>query len=191
MMPVQPLPESPSGTIRQLRPSEERHFREHLLRLDGMSRSDRFNGATNDAFVREYAERCFHHGATVVGYVESGRVMGAAELHERGDLDPPTAEIAFSVEKEWQHRGLGSLLFERLIAHAYALGYTRLYVTTHADNGAMKALARKFNARLTFERGETMGMIELAEPPRSAYRLHTPFLFPHEPPTPKPSSAPR
>lgn len=168
------------GVVRQLRPSEEARFRDHLLRLDRYSRNDRFNGATSDAFVESYAERCFQTGATVIGYVDGGKVLGAAELHERTDFDPPTAEIAFSVEKELQHRGLGSLLFERVIAHAYALGYTRLYVTTHADNAAMKALARKFNARLTFERGETMGMIELAEPPRSAYRLRTPFLFPHE-----------
>lgn len=149
------------GTVRHLRPSELPRFCDHLLRLDRRSRRDRFNGATSDEFLENYATRCFREGATVVGYVEDDRVLGAAELHERADLDPPTAEIAFSVEEALQHRGLGSLLFQRLIAHARALGYTRLNVTTHADNDAMRALARKFAARLTFEHGETAGTIEL------------------------------
>ncbi len=151
------------GTIRQLRPSDYERFRDHLLRLDLDSRRDRFNGPTNDAFVSAYADRCFHDGTIVVGYVEGERVLGAAELHERPDLDEPTGEIAFSVEKPLQHRGLGGLLLQRLIAHAHALDYSRLFVTTHPDNAAMKRLARKFNAHLHFEDGESVGMIELAE----------------------------
>lgn len=152
------------GTIRHLRPSELPRFRDHLLRLDSDSRRDRFNGAISDAFIEDYARRCFEEGATVVGYVEGDRVLGAAELHERPDLERPTGEIAFSVEKELQHRGLGSRLFKRLIMHAYALGYTRLRVTTHPDNSAMKALAHKFCAKLVFEHGETVGVIDLGEP---------------------------
>lgn len=159
------------GTIRHLRPSELPRFRDHLLRLDRESRHDRFNGAITDAFLEQYARRSFEEGATVVGYVEDDRVLGAAELHERADLYPPTGEIAFSVEKEMQHRGLGSRLFQRLIMHAYALGYTRLRVTTHSENSAMKALARKFNAELTFEQGETVGIIELGEPPADFFPL--------------------
>lgn len=159
----------PAGVVRRLRPSELPLFRDHLMRLDGESRRDRFNGVACDAFIKDYAARSFAQGATVVGYVEGGRVLGAAELHERPDLDPPTAEIAFSVEKPLQHRGLGSQLFQRLIAHARALGYTRLRVTTHPHNEAMRALARKFNARLSFEAGETVGLIELdAAPLRNA-----------------------
>ncbi|WP_309085879.1 GNAT family N-acetyltransferase [Chelativorans sp.] len=154
----------PSGVVRRLRPSELGLFREHLLRLDGESRRDRFNGAISDAFLQDYAARSFQQGATVIGYVENGRVLGAAELHERPELDPPTGEIAFSVERPLQHRGLGSRLFELLIAHARSLGYTQLRVTTHPNNDAMRALARKFAAKLSFGEGETVGIIELDPP---------------------------
>lgn len=171
----------PSGIVRRLRPSEQSLFRDHLLRLDSYSRNDRFNGATSDEFVESYAERCFREGATVIGFVEGGRVLGAAELHERPDLDPPTGEIAFSVEKELQHRGIGGRLFERLIAHAYALGYTALRVTTHAQNAAMKALARKFDARLSFDHGETVGLIELGPPPQHIFSLDAPSIRPTAP----------
>lgn len=152
---------NPGSVIRRLRPSELGLFRDHLTRLDTESRRDRFNGAASNAFLADYATRSFRDGATVIGYVEDGRVLGAAELHERPEFDPPTAEIAFSVEKALQHRGVGGELFKRLIAHARALGYRQLRVTTHPYNLAMRALARKFNARLTFAEGEATGIIAL------------------------------
>lgn len=152
-----------AGQIRQLRPSDLANFREHLLRLDAESRRDRFNGVTDDIFVGSYAARCFSDGTTVIGYVENGAVHGAAELHERPDLDEPTSEIAFSVERHLHHKGIGSALFSRLMAHAEALGYEKLRVTTHPHNEAMKALARKYRARLIFEDGETVGTIEVPE----------------------------
>jgi RimJ/RimL family protein N-acetyltransferase len=149
------------GVIRQLRPSDLAAFREHLLRLDPEARRDRFNGMTDDVFIASYAARSFSQGATVIGYVEDGEVQGAAELHERPDLDPPTGEIAFSVERHLQHQGIGSALFRRLIGHALALGYEELRVTTHPHNAAMKSLARKFDAKLSFADGETVGVIDL------------------------------
>jgi len=151
------------GIVRQLRPSDLPRFREHLLRLDAESRHDRFNGVTNDAYLAAYAERSFHDGATVIGYVEDGKVLGAAELHERPDLPEPTGEIAFSVEHELQHRGIGSALFERLITNARGLGYEKLRVTTHPGNLAMRTLARKFDAHLSFENLETVGVIDLGK----------------------------
>ena len=153
--------ESHAGVVRQLRPSDLPRFRDHLLRLDPDSRRDRFNGLTDDEFIRAYADRCFHDGTTVIGYVEDDLVLGAAELHERPDDDEPTAEIAFSVERSIQNRGIGGRLFQRLIGNARGLGYTRLRVTTHPQNAAMKALARRFHATISFEAGETVGVIDL------------------------------
>lgn len=154
-----------SGVIRQLRPSEELLFRQHLLGLDPASRRDRFNGVTDDAFISRYSSRCFHDGTTVIGFVVDGKVRGAAELHERPDLSDPTGEIAFSVDKDFQLQGVGAALFKRLIESARGYGYERLIVTTHPNNEAMKSLARRFKARLTFEEGETVGRIELGPDP--------------------------
>ena len=64
-------------------------------------------------------------------------LLGAAELHERPEEATPTAEIAFSVERQLQHRGIGALLFERLIAQARGLGYTRLRVEAGHDWDAL------------------------------------------------------
>lgn len=162
------------GTIRQLRPSDLPRFRDHLLRLDTASRRDRFNGAAGDAFVAAYADRSFAEGTTVIGYVEGDEVLGAAELHEKAEEAEPTAEIAFSVERHLQHRGIGGRLFARLVQQARGLGYTRLFVTTHADNRAMKALARRFNAALTFTEGETAGLILLEPAAEDEFALPVP-----------------
>jgi GNAT superfamily N-acetyltransferase len=159
------------GVIRQLRPSELSLFRDHLLRLDKESRHDRFNGALDEDFIVAYASRCFAEGATVIGYVEGDRVLGAAELHEKAGEDQPTGEIAFSVEREWQRRGIGSALFQRLIGNARGQGYTRLRVTTHPQNAATRALARKFGAHLHFEDGDTVGLISLPPIPPLGARL--------------------
>lgn len=168
----QPKHNLPEGaTIRQLRPSELPLFREHLLSLDAASRRDRFNGITDDDVVAAYADRCFRDGAAVIGFVVDGHVRGAAELHERPELPEPTGEIAFSVEREFQHGGIGARLFARLIESARGLGYQRLLVTTHPENEAMKALARRFNSKLTFSAGETLGLIELAPETSSARQL--------------------
>lgn len=144
-------------------------FRNHLLGLDAASRRDRFNGVTDDQFVAAYSSRCFHDGTTVIGYVVDGHVRGAAELHERPELPEPTGEIAFSVERDFQHRGIGAKLFARLVQSARGFGYRRLLVTTHAQNEAMKALARRFKSKLSFEAGETVGLIELDDEPASAH----------------------
>lgn len=158
----------PGGTIRQLRPSDLPRFRDHLLRLDVDSRRDRFNGPSSDRYLSSYAERSFQDGTIVVGFLLDGEVLGTAELHELPDATEPTGEIAFSVERALQHRGIGGLLFERVIGHARALGYTRLFVTTHPNNLAMKRLAKKFGARLTFADCETNGRIDLEPLPELA-----------------------
>ncbi|HEV7417161.1 MAG TPA: GNAT family N-acetyltransferase [Tianweitania sediminis] len=162
------------GVIRQLRPSDRARFKAHLLRLDSESRHDRFNGGTSDSFLQNYADRCFCDGATVVGYVEGDRVLGAAELHERPEFEEPTGEIAFSVERVLQHRGLGARLFRRLIGHAYALGYTQLKVTTHPNNIAMRRLAHSFGARISFADGESTGSISLTPQEESAFPVALP-----------------
>ena len=154
-----------SGRIRQLQKSDLPRFRDHLLRLDPVSRRDRFNGGLGDTFVAAYADRSFSDGTTVIGYVEAGRVRGAAELHDCPDDDEPTGEIAFSVEPQFQGRGIGALLFERLLTHARAQGYARLRVTTHPENARMRRLAAKFDAHLKFHAGETVGIIELEPVP--------------------------
>ncbi|MBR0692888.1 GNAT family N-acetyltransferase [Bradyrhizobium lablabi] len=152
------------GTVRTLSRQEELPLlRDHLLRLDRASRHDRFHGFIDDDFIRRYAEKCAHDGTVVIGYFEDGVVRGAAELHPAEQSPDAQPEIAFSVEGTVRRKGVGSILFRELIAEARARGYTSLRITTGAQNDAMRALASKFGAHLTFRHGESTGSIDLTK----------------------------
>ena len=152
----------PRGYVRTLRQQEELALlRDHLLRLDPQSRHDRFNGFLDDSFIERYAAKCAGDGTLIVAYIEGGVVRGAAELHPPGQADDGLPEIAFSVEAAVRRRGVGSSLFQRLIAEARWKGYHALRVTTGAQNQAMHALACKFGAHLVFRHGESTGIIDL------------------------------
>ena len=51
------------------------------------------------------------------------------------------AEISIAVADDWQHRGLGRRLLERLIEHARARGVRRLYSIDAVANDRMRELA--------------------------------------------------
>jgi GNAT superfamily N-acetyltransferase len=150
------------GSIRTLTAQELPLLREHLLRLDPESRRDRFNGLIDEGFIARYAAKCATDGTIIVAYFEDGVVCGAAELHQP-DLANPLPEIAFSVEARMRRQGVGTILFTSLIAKAKSLGYDSLRITTGSQNEAMRALAHKFGAHLSFRRGESTGSIDLTQ----------------------------
>jgi RimJ/RimL family protein N-acetyltransferase len=138
-------------------------LRDHLLRLDRASRRDRFHGYMDDSFIERYAEKCANDGTIIIAYFEDGVVRGAAELHPPEQSPDRLPEIAFSVETSLRRRGVGSYLFRQLVAEARAKGYRCLRITTGAQNEAMRALAKKFGANLTFGHGESTGTIDLIQ----------------------------
>jgi GNAT superfamily N-acetyltransferase len=161
------------GHVRTLHQREELPLlRDHLLRLDPASRRDRFHGFMDQSFIERYAAKCADDGTVIIAYIDDGVVRGAAELHPPGQASDGLAEIAFSVEASARRQGVGSILFKRLIKEARAKGYPSLRITTGAGNQAMRALATKFGAHLTFRYGESTGIIDLV-PARAA--LPTPL----------------
>jgi GNAT superfamily N-acetyltransferase len=155
------------GYVRMLRQLEELPLlRDHLLRLDPASRYDRFNGFMDDSFIERYAAKCAGDGTVIIAYIEGGVVRGAAELHRPDQSSDGLPEIAFSVEASVRRQGVGSILFKRLISEARWKGYGALRITTGAQNHAMRALANKFGAHLTFRHGESTGTIDLKQQPQ-------------------------
>src|ERR1700686_4429095 len=152
------------GTVRTLSQQEELPLlRDHLLRLDRESRHDRFHGFMDDGFIERYAAKCASDGTIIIAYLEDGVVRGAAELHPPDQSPDALPEIAFSVEACVRRQGVGSILFKKVIAEARSKGYHSLRITTGAQNQAMRALANKFGAQLTFRHGESTGSIDLAQ----------------------------
>lgn len=153
-----------TGTIRKLWAAESGKFRDHLLRLDKVSRRMRFAHSVSDAFIADYAERMSDMGSVVYAYVENDEVRAVAELRKLGDSWGQEAEAAFSVETTHQDLGIGSELMGRIIRSARNRGVQRLYMSCLPENGRMQAIARKYEADLTFEPGEVVGEIVPVEP---------------------------
>src|ERR1700726_30394 len=158
------------SSVRTLSQQEELPLlRDHLLRLDRDSRHDRFHGFMDDSFIERYAAKCADDGTVIIAYIEGGVVRGAAELHPPDQSPDSLPEIAFSVEASVRRQGVGSILFRKLIAEARSKGYRSLRITTGAQNHAMRALASKFGAHLTFRRGESTGSIDLMQQPQPEF----------------------
>jgi GNAT superfamily N-acetyltransferase len=169
------------GYVRTLRQQEELpQLRDHLLRLDRESRHDRFHGFMDDSFIERYAARCADDGTVIIAYIEDGVVRGAAELHPPDQSPDALPEVAFSVEKCVRRQGVGSTLFRNLIWEARAKGYHSLRITTGAQNQAMRALANKFGAHLTFSQGESSGLIDLKSRPLPEL-VHSAIAAPADP----------
>jgi GNAT superfamily N-acetyltransferase len=161
-------------SIRLLLPSEYADYAAHLLRLDPLSRFMRFAGLVTEPALRRHAARVADQRAVVLGYFADGELRGVAELHPlpvRAGR-PRSAEIAFSVERPWQGRGIGSKLMDRLLAYARAHRFEDLQLMFLASNGRMKRMAVERNARLTNEDDEIIGRLQ----PRPA----TPFSWARE-----------
>jgi GNAT superfamily N-acetyltransferase len=152
------------GIVRTLRQQEELPLlRDHLLRLDQASRYDRFHGFVDDDFIERYARKCADDGTVIIAYLEDGVVRGAAERHPPEQSPDSQPEVAFSVEVPVRRHGVGSILFRKLIAEAHARGYRALRITTGSQNEAMRGLANKFGADLSFRYGESTGTIDLTK----------------------------
>lgn len=132
----------------------------------------------DDGFIERYAAKCAEDGTTIIAYLENGVVRGAAELHPPDRSPNSQPEIAFSVEAQLRRQGVGSILFRKVIAEARAKGYRSLRITTGAQNEAMRTLANKFGAHLTFRHGKSTGSIDLkqqAQPKSARSAVATPF----------------
>ena len=146
------------GLIRKLWSVETDAYRDHLLRLDPESRHNRFNAA--DDTVRGYAATVCGSDVILHGFFVDGVLRGVADLRIFGR----EAEAAFSVEKRWRRRGIGSALLERSLLAARNRGAKLLQVCCLVDNYRMQQLARKFEAELISDCGTVIGTMENPQP---------------------------
>src|SRR5262245_55604918 len=125
---------SAGGVIRKLWSGDRDLYRDHLLRLDPASRRSRFGGGVSDDFIRNYVELSHQLGSVLHGFFVDGVLRGVGELRPLGE--GPEAEVALSIEPEWQNRGVGAALLERTLLSARNRGIRRLHMACLADNRA-------------------------------------------------------
>jgi len=127
-------------TVRPLRNGETTAVQAVFDALGPVSRLRRFGGAKNVLSTAdlELLSRvdATHH--VLVACVD-GKPIGIARLVREDD----SAEVAFAVADDWQARGVGTLLVERLAADARAAGIRRFTADVAPDNLPSRALLRR------------------------------------------------
>ena len=132
-------------TVRTLRGGETGVVQAVFDRLGSRSRQLRFGGAKNVLLPGELEQLARvdgdHH--VLVAY-DGSEPIGIARLVRDGR----EAEVAFAVADDWQGKGVGTLLVERLAADARAAGIVRLHCEVRADNTPSLALCRKLKSAM-------------------------------------------
>lgn len=155
--------------LRRLGHSDAALFCAHIHELHYEDFRDRFNGLVSDEWLDRYIERSLDN-AIVVGAFAGDHLVAVAELHTGGNLPDGEAESAFSVASDWRRKGLGTTLVKALLKVATEHDISTIIVGTGPQNQAMKALARKFGARMRFTGDQSVGRINVAEGLRLAGR---------------------
>ena len=147
-------------SFRKLWASDATALKTHLLRLDSESRRMRFGTPVTDYFIEHYALNALGSHSISHGYFVDGVLRGVAELRGFRAVTGGEAEAAFSVEKDFQNRGIGTELFGRTVLAARNRGISKLFVNFLSQNARMQAIAKKFDAVLTFDSDGVQGKID-------------------------------
>ena len=132
----------PTLVVRPLRRGDTTTVSAMFERLGERSRRTRFNGPKPrlSATDLEWLAAADPNHHVLVAYVPGDpRPAAIARLARKG----ASAEIAFEVADELQHRGIGSALTAELIADARAAGITEVTALVASDNPAALALLRR------------------------------------------------
>jgi len=132
--------------VRPVRPEDRDLFVAGFERMSGESRYRRFMSHKKKLSEQEldFFTRLDHDLHEAIGALdgETGEGAGVARMHRLPD-DPSIAEAAVTVVDDWQGRGLGGVLLERLTARARAIGVRHFEATLFTTNKAMLRLFEK------------------------------------------------
>jgi len=139
---------TPTPHFRKLWPSERLLYQDHLLLLGPKTRILRFGGDVPDAAILSLSERTTGLNSVIHAAFVGDKVRGVGEFRPLSRTWPLTAEVALSVEDDWQGRGLGTALMGRITTTARNRGIRRLVMQCLANNTRMRRLARRFEGQL-------------------------------------------
>jgi RimJ/RimL family protein N-acetyltransferase len=150
-------------TIRPAKPVDERRIQEHYYHLDKNDVFKRFfhektSFSTSD--VESKSQIDYIKDLTLIGVVgEAGfdRVVAVAEYLLL--LDSNMAEVAFTVAKDFQGKGLGKIFLNKLAEAAREHGIAGLVAYTAPHNQAMIGLFKKlpYKIKTSFD-GEALSL---------------------------------
>ncbi|MFJ8111442.1 GNAT family N-acetyltransferase [Streptomyces sp. NPDC096132] len=141
------LPEGNDITVRRADTRDLEAARAMHERCSARTLGMRYHGPVGDA------DRYLNHllsprfGRTLAVQTASGRIVGLGHLLWDGD----ETEVALLVEDEWQRRGIGRELLDRLVALAVEAGCESVYAVTQSSNTGMVAAMRGLGLPLDYQ----------------------------------------
>jgi len=139
--------------IRPAKPDDERRIQEHYYGMEKKDIESRFFHEKS-SFIRDEVENIsqvdYVNTLTIIavlGEVGFETVAGVGEylLDEKKNM----AEVAFSVTKEWQQKGIGKILIKKLASAALENGILGLVAYTSPENQGMIKLFRSLPYKMT------------------------------------------
>lgn len=141
------LPEGNDITVRRVDTGDLAAARAMHERCSPRTLGMRYHGPVGDA------DRYLNHllsprfGRTLAAQTTSGRIVGLGHLLWDGD----ETEVALLIEDDWQQRGIGGELLDRLVAMAVEAGCESVYAVTQASNTGMVAAMRGLGLPLDYQ----------------------------------------
>jgi RimJ/RimL family protein N-acetyltransferase/nucleotide-binding universal stress UspA family protein len=159
--------------IRPLEPDDRELLRSGFERLSDRSRYLRFQTPLAELSDEQlsYLTAVDHHDheALVALALDSDDAIGVARFVRVGD---DVAECAIVVADDWQNRGLGSALLERLVQRAHEEGVDRFTALVLAENTDALRLLERLGDTVRHSEGSQLELeIELPERPESSASL--------------------
>ena len=154
--------------IYKLHATEFNRYRAHLLSLDEESRYMRFGFHIRNEIINQLCDKWAldpHNHKIFVIENENLEVVAVAHVSLEGD----TPELAFSVFKECQHKGMGDALMKRAIEYCQNKGIKHGYMVCLPSNDKIKGLARKNGILVHTADGDCEGDITIPDPTPISY----------------------
>ena len=150
--------------IRRLLPTERDTLLAHLKRLDPESRHDRFCGGFSDEAIERYCSGIDWLEGILLGWFEDGVLRAAVQLVPLDVTWPREAELAVTVEPDWQDRGIGTELCRRALLAAQNRAVARVRMVCLLENARMQRIVRRLRGHLTYVDGVREGAVEVPLP---------------------------
>lgn len=146
---------------RKLLPAEISRYRDHLLRLSRTDRHARFSGTVSDDGIENHCRNLDWSRTILIGAFHQGVLRGAVELCTDRLIWPDSAELAISVEKDFQEMRVGSALVRRALTIARNRSIRTIVIICQATNRRMRSLARRYGGTAEIDGGEVVASLTL------------------------------
>lgn len=160
---------APMLVYRRLWPTDSTAYADHLARLTPEQRYYRFGGYVDEGYLSGKTKNIDWFRCITFGCFVDGVLRGAVFVirGHNGWIDE--AELAITVEAEFEGRGIGTGLMRRVVTLARNRGVRRVTLFCLSDNRRLLALAHKFDPKMQLDHGEAELTVDLGLPDQMSY----------------------